>query len=75
MKINPTLLASAAVVTALGSLFATPVLARGGGADVLNSPGYQRALQEEHKTLVRNAQPVVVAPAPHHVRKHPHPTR
>lgn len=41
---------------------ATPASARGGGAaNLLNSPGYQRALQESRERYRREAQP---APSP-----------
>jgi hypothetical protein len=38
--------------------------ARGGGAGLLNSPGYQRALQESHKSLATQAAPVQPNAAP-----------
>jgi len=43
--------------------------ARGGGAQLLNSPGYQRSLQESRKRL--GEQPVPVQPnAVTHQKKH-----
>jgi hypothetical protein len=53
-------LALAAAIAGLSVLSAAPGFARGGG-DIMNSPGYQRALQNEHKAYLRTAtEPVVV---------------
>lgn len=44
---------------------AAPSFARGGGggSNLFNSPGYQRALQESRRRYLRPTQPVVVYPA------------
>lgn len=45
-------------------------LARGGAASIMNSPGYQRRLQESRQQL---AQPVVQpSPTVHHTPRHRH---
>jgi hypothetical protein len=47
-----------------------PLLARGGAANIMNSPGYQRRLQESRQQL---AQPVAQpAPVIRHKRRHRH---
>jgi len=38
---------------ALAGFSAAPAHARGGGANLLNSPGYQRALEESRKARVQ----------------------
>lgn len=45
-------------VAQLSSL--TPAAARGGGSNIMNSPGYQRALQESRQ---RQVEPYVKPPA------------
>jgi len=37
--------------------------ARGGGANLMNSPGYQRALKESRERYAREAQPYTQPPA------------
>jgi hypothetical protein len=44
------LLAAAALTTAISGS-SDPVLARGGAANIMNSPGYQRRLQESRQQL------------------------
>jgi hypothetical protein len=46
----------------------TPSFARGGAPNLMDSPGYQRRLQESRQQL--QAQPVPTQPAVHHKKKH-----
>ncbi|MBY0382575.1 MAG: hypothetical protein K2W78_11715 [Xanthobacteraceae bacterium] len=57
------------ILVAMVALMASAdvAFARGGGAQLLNSPGYQRALQESRKTL--GAQPDHVRPSAETLRK------
>jgi hypothetical protein len=48
----------------------TPSFARGGAPNLMDSPGYQRRLQESRQQL--QAQPVPTQPAVHHKKKHKH---
>ena len=58
----------AAIATAIiGS--GAPVLARGGAASIMNSPGYQRRLQESRQQV---SQPDVQPASAHHVHKPRH---
>jgi hypothetical protein len=44
----------------------SPASARGGGSNIMNSPGYQRALQESRKQYQPSAvQPHVPSPSAH----------
>jgi len=49
-----------------------PSFARGGAPNLMDSPGYQRRLQESRQQL--QAQPAPAQPVVHHkkMRKHPH---
>jgi hypothetical protein len=47
---------------------ANSAFARGGGANLMNSPGYQRALEESRKRYRQEAQPYT-QPAPVYPRK------
>ena len=50
-------LATAALVSAIG-VSSGPLFARGGGANIMNSPGYQRRLQESRQQVSQpQAQP------------------
>lgn len=58
----------AAMVATL--MMGEPVFGRGGAASIMNSPGYQRRLQESRQQL---AQPVVqLSPAIRHKPRHRH---
>lgn len=46
--------------TAIGICSTRPVLARGAAVNIMNSPGYQRALEESRK---RQAEPYLKKPA------------
>jgi len=48
----------------------TPSFARGGAPNLMDSPGYQRRLQESRQQL--QAQPVPTQPTIHHKKKHKH---
>jgi hypothetical protein len=49
---NPVKLSLAlTVIATLGAVSSEPVLARGGAASIMNSPGYQRRLQESRQQL------------------------
>jgi hypothetical protein len=50
------LLAAAAMMTAI-LVSSEPVLARGGAANIMNSPGYQRRLQESRQQSSPGVQP------------------
>jgi hypothetical protein len=62
------LLATAVMATAL-VLCAEPVLARGGAPSIMDSPGYQRRLQESRRQLAEPA----VQPSQSHRKKRRHP--
>jgi len=47
-----------------------PSFARGGAPNLMDSPGYQRRLQESRQQL--QVQPVPTQPAVHHKKKHKH---
>jgi hypothetical protein len=47
-------LATAALVSAIG-VSSGPLFARGGGANIMNSPGYQRRLQESRQHLPQSS--------------------
>jgi hypothetical protein len=49
MKIPLKRLLSIAAMTAAIAATSEPVFARGGGANIMNSPGYQRRLQESRQ--------------------------
>jgi hypothetical protein len=51
-----------------------PAFARGGGANVMNSPGYQRRLQESrgYVTVESNGPPQARLVAPHRRWRHHH---
>jgi hypothetical protein len=59
-----------AVGTAALALVSEPLLARGGAASIMNSPGYQRRLQESRQQLPQSgaATAVVVRKKSHHHR-------
>lgn len=64
-------LAAAALLLLGGSVLPkiSPASARGGGSNILNSPGYQRALEESRKQYQQSAvQPNAPSP-PAHKRK------
>ncbi|BAM90555.1 hypothetical protein S58_45710 [Bradyrhizobium oligotrophicum S58] len=65
----------AAAATALALLTASdPVLARGAAANIMNSPGYQRRLQESRQQLAvpEPQAPVPVKPRAKHRHRHVH---
>ncbi|CCD99463.1 hypothetical protein [Bradyrhizobium sp. STM 3809] len=47
-----------------------PALARGGAANLINSPGYQRRLQESRQQLGAPAPAPYVAEPRHHPQRH-----
>jgi hypothetical protein len=56
--------ASLMLVAASGFSSATPAVARGGAPNLMNSPGYQRALEESRKRYRDSAsEPYVKRPA------------
>lgn len=57
---NPVRIALLMLVAASGLSAATPASARGAAQNIMNSPGYQRALEESRK---RQAEPYVKKPA------------
>jgi hypothetical protein len=62
-------LATAAMATAV-AVSSEPLLARGGGGNIMNSPGYQRRLQESRQQL---SQPPVQMSSAHRRRwRHRH---
>jgi hypothetical protein len=70
MKISPKvfLTVAATAVAIAGSI--GPSFARGGGpANIMDSPGYQRRLQESRQ---QPSQPVVQPPSTHRHRQHQH---
>ena len=62
------LLAVAAIATAV-AVSSEPLLARGGGGNIMNSPGYQRRLQESRQQL---SQPPVQPSSAHRRWRHRH---
>jgi hypothetical protein len=53
---------AAALLVLVGALeFAdiAPALSRGGAANIMNSPGYQRRLQESRQQYARSQRPVI----------------
>jgi len=54
------------VLAALANL--SPCFARGGAPNLMDSPGYQRRLQESRQQL--QPQPTPVQPVVHHKKKH-----
>jgi len=56
------------LVAVLGLLVATPAAARGAAPSIMNSPGYQRALEESRRRYRQEAQPTA-RPQPVHPRK------
>jgi hypothetical protein len=60
---------AAAALTAAIAVSSDPVFARGGAANIMNSPGYQRRLQESRQQLPQSG----VQPATHrHKTRHRH---
>ena len=58
MKTFPRLLVMVAAIAAQLAGSNAPVLARGGAANIMNSPGYQRRLQESRQQVSQpDAQP------------------
>lgn len=68
--INPVKIALMMLVAAATLATVTPAAARGGGSNIMNSPGYQRALEESRKRYQQPAQPSV-QPSATHKRKKP----
>jgi hypothetical protein len=69
MKNSPKLFLALAAMAMAVAVSTEPVFARGGGAaNIMNSPGYQRRLQESRQQL---SQPVV-QPSSTHIRKWRH---
>ncbi|MGC2778993.1 MAG: hypothetical protein WA418_25515 [Bradyrhizobium sp.] len=62
------LVITAAALTAI--VASEPVLARGAAASLMNSPGYQRRLQESRQQLA--APEVQLSPAPARAKRHQH---
>lgn len=63
---------AAAFLLLLGMLVLTnitPASARGGGSNIMNSPGYQRALQESRQRYLQSAAQPNTQPAAVHRRK------
>jgi hypothetical protein len=59
-----------AVIATLGVVSSEPALARGGAASIMNSPGYQRRLQESRQQLPpADLQPISVV---RHKSRHRH---
>jgi hypothetical protein len=69
MKTSPALLLTAAAAAIVVVIESAPVLARGGPPSIMDSPGYQRRLQESRQQL---SEPEV-RPAPTHRKKRRHP--
>jgi hypothetical protein len=59
-----------ALGTAASALVSEPLFARGGAASIMNSPGYQRRLQESRQQLPQSGAgtAVVVRKKSHHHR-------
>jgi len=51
------LVLAVAALTAGIAVSSEPLFARGGAANIMNSPGYQRRLQESRQQLSPNVQP------------------
>lgn len=60
MMRNPVRIALVMLVAGAGLSTATPASARGAAANIMSSPGYQRALEESRK---RQAEPYLKKPA------------
>lgn len=58
------------LVAASGLSAATPAFTRGAAPNIMNSPGYQRALEESRKRYQQSVQPV--QPSKVHKRKKHH---
>ncbi|MBI3699087.1 MAG: hypothetical protein HY242_01400 [Afipia sp.] len=56
---------------ALAEFSTAPAFARGGAANLMSSPGYQRRLQESRQQYLQATQPVVVV-HPRHRYRHRH---
>ncbi len=56
--------AGLAVLLAAFELTATAAMARGGAANIMNSPGYQRRLQESRGYVTNQSGSLVTKPAP-----------
>ena len=68
MNISLKLFLTAAAIAAAMAGSSGPSFARGGGAaNIMDSPGYQRRLQELRRQL---AQPVVQPPSTHRHKRH-----
>jgi hypothetical protein len=52
-----TLVLMIAAITAATVVLCEPLFARGGAASIMNSPGYQRRLQESRQQLSQPVQP------------------
>jgi hypothetical protein len=52
-----TLVLTIAAITAAMVVLSEPLFARGGAASIMNSPGYQRRLQESRQQLSQPVQP------------------
>jgi hypothetical protein len=57
MKESLKLLLTAAAITTAMVVSSEPILARGGAANIMDSPGYQRRLQESRHQLSPGVQP------------------
>ncbi len=66
-SLNCFLIVAAIAAAIIGSR--APVLARGGAASIMNSPGYQRRLQESRQQV---SQPDVQPASLHHKPRHHH---
>jgi hypothetical protein len=62
-------LTAVAAATALLVVSSEPLFARGGAANIMNSPGYQRRLQESRQQL---AQPDIQPSPSHRKKRHKH---
>jgi hypothetical protein len=69
MKESLKLLLTAAAMTTAIVVSSEPVLARGGAANIMDSPGYQRRLQESRHQV---SQPGVPASGYRHKIRHQH---
>ncbi|HTO66396.1 MAG TPA: hypothetical protein VMM15_34670 [Bradyrhizobium sp.] len=67
-KASSSWLLATAVLAVATILAGEPVLARGGAANIMNSPGYQRRLQESRQQLAEPRVP----PSPAHRKKPRH---
>ena len=57
MIVSLKLLLTAAAITTAMVVSSEPILARGGAANIMDSPGYQRRLQESRHQLSPGVQP------------------